>query len=172
MDATDIPDYLILLALTIAGIVCWRLARRLKRRPIRVAARISSLLVAIGCVALISLFAVLGFFERGMWTDFNFPSPDGKHIAKLRFVTPGAMGDDMAVVLLRKHWSSSWERIYYEPGTQDSGGQDAEVHWIDSTHLLVRYHAIRYSSENEMKTLVESRCPSESLGIKITCEGD
>ena len=167
MDVTDIPDLLIPFGLAVAAIVCWKLSRRIKSRGVRLTARISSLIVAIGSALLTCIFFVFTCFD---WTDFNLPAPDGKHVAKLRFVTPGAVGRDMAVVLLRRRWSTTWERIYFGPGTKDAYGQDAEIHWQDSEHLLVRYHAIGVSSAEEMKRLEESPCPTESIGVKIVCE--
>ena len=166
VEVQDIPDYALVVVVAVVALICWRQASRLPNRAGRKISRVIALAVAVSCALLLSIFLLLGFWERGMVTDENLTSPDGKHIAQLRFFAPGAMGEDIATVLIRPKWTFHWDQVYRGAGTKDQYGQDAKIRWLDSKHLLIQY----LSHGKEPGTDMESKCRSQAAGIDIVCE--
>lgn len=69
-------------------------------------------------------------------------SPDGNHLALVEFTGGGALGDDYGSVYLRRSWVPIRETVYEGLGSWDPKHQrvgSPEVHWLDSSRLLVRY---------------------------------
>ncbi len=95
-------------------------------------------------------------------------SPDRKHVALLRYGLQGALGLDMAQVLVRPRWGLIAETAYNGPGSWAIHGDhanDPEVQWIDNSHLLVRYYDYGYGKGSGY----EQTCRAEAGGVEVKC---
>jgi hypothetical protein len=79
-------------------------------------------------------------------------SPDGKHIAFSETLGQGALGDDYAIVRVRRSWSLYSENVYNGLGAWDfehKRQRNPEVQWLDNSTLLIRYFDDRKGNEEE-----------------------
>ena len=170
MEFDDVLFWSIPIALMVTAAFGWRLTRKIERHWLRKTVRAVPVTLCFASLMIVLLGIALAGFDRGLYSDETLRAPDRQHVARLRFVTPGALGGDMVVVLVRKNWVQSWERVYIQPGTKDAYGQDAEVHWLDSGHLLIRYNRLMVSAENGSHRFDENRYGQSAAGISIVCQ--
>jgi hypothetical protein len=114
---------------------CFYLTYRLQRRWLRiVVAAVGSLLVGMGAFALGFDFTFVSSFRmRGP----SIPSPDGRHVAVVYWITPGALGFDHVHVEVRSRYSPFTTEVF--TGLAQAPPNDPIVRWRDPSHLLISY---------------------------------
>jgi hypothetical protein len=81
-------------------------------------------------------------------------SPDGKHVALLRYELHGALGDDRAVLVIRHAWSPFGEERYLGP-RENSGPR---ITWLDNHRLSIN---------------MQSRaCGQRLASVSIVCQSE
>lgn len=115
--------------------LCFYLTYRLHRRWLRIVlAAVGILLVGIGSIALwFDLTFVNSFTMRGP----AIPSPDGRYVAVVYWLTPGALGSDHVHVEVRSRYSPFTTEVF--TGFAQDPPNDPNVSWIDRNHLLISY---------------------------------
>ena len=92
-------------------------------------------------------------------------SPDRRHVAIIIYALQLALGDDYATVRVRRCWVP-WATVAYSgPAGWDFKNNkpgDPEVRWLDSVHLLIRYHDYRNGTGGSV-------CRSQIGAIGIIC---
>jgi len=171
MELEDVLFWCIPIVVAAIGILGWRISKRAQRKWLRYSTRAVPVFLWSVSLLLVLFGFVLNRLDEGWKSSENYPSPDGHHVARLSFITPGALGEDMVMVHVRKNWFHAWEKVYEEPGTKDASGQDAEVRWLDNQHLLIRYPKIMISTPDGRHRLKEERCEQNAAGVLIVCEG-
>jgi hypothetical protein len=97
-------------------------------------------------------------------------SPDRKHIGLLQFLFQGALGDDYAIVHVRRSWWPFAHRVYMGLGTWDfehNRPDGPEVKWLDNSRLLVRYWDDRTSTDGRGGPAI---CEKTAGTVDIICE--
>jgi hypothetical protein len=168
MDISEFLPFLKLLLIPVAGWTIFRVAKRVRRRwlrlPIKMAA---SAVLVIGAAFLL----LLVLFEAACTKHVPaIKSPDGRYVAVLSFAVQGALGDDYANVSVRAWWSPYAESIYSGVGSWDfknNKAYDPEVRWLDRSHLLIRYRDDRTGNEGRGGPAV---CRGRIGGVEIVCQ--
>jgi hypothetical protein len=148
MDISELWSFCKFLLPLAAACMVYRIARRLHRRWLQVSIKTVASALFVGSVIL----ALLVVLSSAGCTRHAPPisSPDGRHIALLRYALQGALGDDYATVELRSRWTPWAESVYSGLGNWDFKNDkpgDPEVRWLDGTHLLIRYYDDRTGKE-------------------------
>jgi hypothetical protein len=158
---------LIVLPVIIAG-AFFRLARQLRRRPMRIAARLSAS-VALVFSATVLLLLLLAEVACTKYARPSY-SPDRKHVATISYALQGALGDDYAIVLVRSSWYPFADRVYDGLGNWDFKREkpdSPEVQWLDDSRLLIRYRDDRSGTEGRGGP---AACRNQVGKIRILCE--
>lgn len=150
---------IVLVSFVVASIFGKRFGRRWLRWLFRGAAISGATLTA-----LVLLLIIVGEYSCTARAPVAY-SPDGKRVAILTWGLQGATGLDWASVDVRRRYSPLAQNVYSGPGGSipdaKIGGTDPQIHWIDSTHLLVRYHIyVGY----------QQRCTTRVLDVDVICE--
>ena len=114
---------------------CFFFAYRVHRRWLRVvSAAVGIVLVGIGGLALwFDLTFVSGTRMRGP----AIPSPDGRHVAVVYWITSGAIGFDHVHVAVRPRYSPFTSEVF--SGFAQDPPNDPAVSWKDDNYLLISY---------------------------------
>ncbi len=174
LDASEwIPIVGAALAALLAAVVCWG-ARRVDGRGLRIALR-----AVTGFLSLLALLigGALLFFDLN-YTRHLAPliSPDGRHIATTSYIVGTGTGSDMAEVAVRGAWNPYAHRVYTGPSQYEPNAAtpEPEVHWLDNTHLEIRFHTYvsasqRANSPSTTGAAAGQGCAASAVGIAITC---
>ena len=147
-DISDWMVYLPALLLFLLTMVALLHIRRL---------RLARALLATGFAILLVLMAFANLFfvrfaprERGQraW------SPDGKHVAMLRYELHGALGDDRVMLMIRHAWSPFGQESYLGPRV----GSDPRIRWLDGHRLSI---------DTQSPT-----CGQQLASISIVCQSE
>jgi hypothetical protein len=168
MDISEIWPFLKALLFPVGGWTMLLFAKRIKARCMRLLIKtVASGIVALGTIALLLLL----LFEAACSKRASpIYSPDGQHVVLLRYALQGALGDDYAVVGLRPWWRPYTDTVYSGLGRWDfvKNSPDApEVHWLDRTHLLIRYFDDRTGNEGRGGP---ATCRTRIGRIEIICQ--
>jgi hypothetical protein len=155
--------------LTVA--VSWailRIARPIRHRWLRISIRtIVSLLFVCSVILVFFLLIVQAGCTKSAPPIY---APDGRHVAILHYALQGALGDDYAIVDLRRRWTPWAENVYRGLGAWDfkhERASEPEVRWIDSSHLLIRFVDDRIGNEGRGG---RATCLSQAGAVQIVCE--
>jgi hypothetical protein len=87
-------------------------------------------------------------------------SPDGKHVAVVRWFLPGAMGSNYIHVSIRSRFSPIATEVESDGGDPSD---DPDVRWLDNHRLLISYW---------VKGKIEacSPGPDKVKGIEVLCQ--
>ena len=96
-------------------------------------------------------------------------SPDGKHIALLRFAMQGALGDDYGIVYVRRSWLPFADKVYSGLGYSDLGLRPPmpEVRWLDNSRLLIRFWDDREKGDGRGGPPI---CKTSAGTVRVVCE--
>ena len=127
VDVSDWMIYLPPLLLLLLAIVALLHVRRLRSVRALLATAFAILLVLMASANI--FFIRFAPRERGQreW------SPDGKHVALLRYELLGAFGDDRDVLVIRHAWSPFGEESYLGPRENS----DPRILWLDGHRLSI-----------------------------------
>jgi hypothetical protein len=161
MDISELLLPTVVVLVVAATVVLFFLAHHIRHRWLRVPIRVvSSIATVLTCM-------LLALFIFSMWACTyrapSSPSPDAKHVAVLRWGLQGALGSDIATVLVRSRWSPFGEIAYRGPGFVGSATHpelDPQIHWVDSKHLMIRFH--EYADYDQS-------CVSHAKDIDVIC---
>jgi hypothetical protein len=168
MDISEFLHFFAWALIPLAGWSIFRVAKRVKRRwlrlPIRVAA---STVLVIGA----SMLLLSALFEVGCTKHAPLiKSPGGQYVAVLRYSLSGALGDDYANVSVRPWWCPYAENVYSGLGGwnfKDNKPYDPEVRWLDRSHLLIRYRDDRTANDGRGGPAV---CRGRIRNVEIVCQ--
>jgi hypothetical protein len=156
-----------LLPLAVSWMI-YRIAKRVRHRGLRISIK-TIVSVFFGCSAVLVLLLLL--VQAGC--SRRVPpiySPDGRHVALLRYALQGALGDDYATVDLRSRWIPWAETVYSGVGSWDFKNTkplDPEVRWLDGAHLLIRYYDNGSGEEGRGAPVT---CKNRIGDVQIICE--
>ncbi|MBK7930185.1 MAG: hypothetical protein IPJ98_22750 [Bryobacterales bacterium] len=155
MDVSEIWPFVTIAAVVVLGGIAFWLARRVRSGWVRIPARLLAAGTTTVSLCLLLLFASLdsACTVRGpaIW------SPDGGHVALLRWDVQGAFGADAATVSVRPRdgWTSVW--VFYVAGVAE---MSPEVRWLGNARLEIRYWDAR---------VYRHRCGERVEGVEIVC---
>jgi hypothetical protein len=131
IDISEVWDNFAFIAGSLVAILLAFLASRTRKRWFRLGAIASS--------SLAFLVTICSFLFVGMThSNARIPgiaSPDGKHIAIVRWWLPGALGNDVVHVSVRHTYSPFAVEVEKGPAEPP----DPKVEWLDSHRLLITY---------------------------------
>jgi len=140
MDISELPFYgvalLVFGALVAILLAAKRLSSRWLRWPVRTLASVGMVLTLI----LLVLFVFAGYSCTARAPLFY--SPDGKHVAVLTWGLQGALGMDLATVMVRHRHSPFAKKAYSGPGIPPyprTADADPQLRWVDNKHLMISY---------------------------------
>ena len=169
LDASELfPVVGAMLAGVLAGVVAWKL-RLLPSRGLRVAS-----------VAVATLLSLVALLVAGALVFFDvtytrrlppLTAPDGRHVAITSYTVNTGTGVDEAEVAIRMPWNPYAHRVYSGPAqyAPNSGTPEPEAHWLDSTHLEIRFHRYVAADGSASPASGEQGCAGSAAGITITC---
>src|ERR1017187_7457064 len=117
MDVSETWPFVILVLLAIVAWVAFRLCKRIQSRWRQRYLRTAASLVIVGSA--ICLLFLLLFSLACTKSTRPIYSPDGRHVAFLRYAFQGALGDDYATVKVRSTWNPFAELAYSGLGSWD-----------------------------------------------------
>ena len=167
----DISDLWPFLALGLVLLIpCWilALAFRIESRWIKLPLQTVGSLLMIPMVPIILMMCL----SQAGCVHRNPPiySPDGKYLALVENMGQGALGDDYGTVSVRRAWLPTATIAYDGLGSlslRDRTFIDSpEVHWQDSSHLLIRYWDRRTGKEGRGAPT----CRDKIGSLYIVCE--
>jgi len=155
MDVSEVWPFVKLAAVVVLGGVAFWVLRRVRSGWVRIPAR----LLAAGTTTISFLVLVL-FAVTEQGCSMRAPalwSPDGGHLALVRWGMQGALGADGAIVRVRPRGGWSSEIVFRGAGW---AGSAPALRWLDDTRLEIRYWDER---------VYEHRCGERVEGVEIVC---
>jgi hypothetical protein len=164
MDISERFALLRWILIPIGSWIIFRFANRVHRSILRIPIKSIAGVVGVLGVVLVLLLMLM----EGACSKYapSIQSPDGKHVAVVRYVLAGALGADSAIVKIRPRWSLFAETAFSGAGSwnfKENKPYDPEVRWIDASHLLIRYRIDRLEGDAKV-------CSGRVKGVEIVCQ--
>lgn len=155
MDVSEIWPFVKLATVVVLGGVAFWVLRRVRSGWVRIPARVLAAGTTTVSLMLLVLLATLEQDCRvrapALW------SPDGEHVALLRWGVQGAVGPDVGHVGVRTRGRFTAEWVFAGEGVSERA---PEVRWLGNSRLEIRYwHAGVY----------RHRCGQRVEGVEIVC---
>ncbi len=156
IDISEVWDNFAFIAGPLIAILLVFLSLRIRKRWIRHGAIPLSLLIL-----LVTFGLCLILVDEMVHSNSRIPpivSPDGHHVAVVRWWLPGALGDDMVHISIR----SAYIPFAVEVEKGPAEPPDPKVEWLDSHRLL-----ITYQEKGQIKPC--SPGGNKSKGVEVLC---
>ena len=169
MERDDAIFWMALVLLTGLAFLGWRFSSKIQRIWLRRSIRVVPVSLWVMALGLLGFGFVFWTFDKSLYADEDFLAPDHRHTARLRYVTPGALGSDTVIVQVRKSWFEDWQTVNLWYGSKDD--MNVTVRWLDSRSLLVRGPGVETSQATSRDRQNKDRCGQDVTGIRVVCEG-